>query len=81
MNYFRLRGKDVEMTEIKHKEDADVVAKARRSKLPVYRDRKRKRSPSPLEDRHDSPPPVLAENEPEIDDAALVLSWCMLVYK
>ena len=66
---------DVEMTEIKHKEDTDVVTKARRSKLSVYRDRKRKRSPSPLEDRHDTPPPVLAENEPEIDDAALVLSW------
>lgn len=39
------------------------------------------RSPSPAEERQDSPAPVLVENEPEIDDSALILSWCTFVYK
>ncbi|CAK9817634.1 Heterogeneous nuclear ribonucleoprotein U-like protein 1 [Anthophora quadrimaculata] len=65
---------DIEMSEIKHEEDTDVDMKERDTN-DVVSDKKRKRSPSPLEDRHNSPPPVLTENEPEIDDSALILSW------
>lgn len=63
------------MSEIKHEEDTDVDVKEQDTNNVV---KDRKRSPSPVEDRHDSPPPVLIENEPEIDDSALILSWCML---
>lgn len=65
---------DIEMSEIKHEEDTDVNMKEQDTNN-VVKDRKRKRSPSPVEHRHDSPPPVLIENEPEIDDSALILSW------
>lgn len=65
------------MSEIKHEEDTDVDIKEQDTNN-VVKDRKRKRSSSPVEDRHDSPLPILIENEPEIDDSALILSWCML---
>ncbi|XP_076242178.1 uncharacterized protein LOC143184084 [Calliopsis andreniformis] len=65
---------DIEMTEIKHEEDTDVDMREQ-DKNDVIKDRKRKRSPSPLEDRQDSPTPLIVENEPEIDDSALILSW------
>lgn len=68
------------MSKIKHEEDTDVDMKERDTN-DIIRDRKRKRSPNPLEDRHDSPSPILTENEPEIDDSALILSWCMLKTK
>ncbi|XP_076757593.1 uncharacterized protein LOC143427389 [Xylocopa sonorina] len=65
---------DIEMSEIKHEEDTDIDM--REQDTNIARDKKRKRSPSPVEEeRRDSPPPVLAENEPEIDDSALILSW------
>lgn len=66
------------MAEIKE-EDTDVNIKE--DKHDIVKDRKRKRSPSPVEDRHGPPTSMLIENEPEIDDSALILSWCMLVYK
>ncbi|KZC11819.1 Heterogeneous nuclear ribonucleoprotein U-like protein 1 [Dufourea novaeangliae] len=65
---------DVEMTELKVEEDTDVELKEQ-GKNEAIKDRKRKRSPSPMEDREDSPAVELIENEPEIDDAALILSW------
>lgn len=39
-------------------------------------DRKRKRSPSPAEVRQASPVPQKAENEPDLDESAVILSWC-----
>lgn len=80
MTYFRLYEKDIEMSEVRHEEDADVDIKEQDTN-DINMDRKRKRSPSPIEDRHESPVPVLSENEPEIDDSALILSWCMLKTK
>ncbi|XP_050592147.1 heterogeneous nuclear ribonucleoprotein U-like protein 2 isoform X1 [Bombus affinis] len=65
---------DIEMSEVRHEEDADVDIKEQDTN-DIVMDRKRKRSPSPIEDRHESPAPVLIENEPEIDDSALILSW------
>ncbi|XP_054007453.1 heterogeneous nuclear ribonucleoprotein U [Hylaeus anthracinus] len=63
-----------EIAEIKDEEDTDVDMKEH-DKYEVVKDRKRKRSPSPVEDRHDPPALMLVENEPDIDDSALILSW------
>ncbi|XP_024877500.1 heterogeneous nuclear ribonucleoprotein U-like protein 1 [Temnothorax curvispinosus] len=38
-------------------------------------DRKRKRSPSPAEVRQVSPVPQKAEDEPDLDESAVILSW------
>lgn len=41
-------------------------------------DRKRKRSPSPAEDQRcqESPISFKPEDEPDLDDSAVTLSWC-----
>lgn len=39
-------------------------------------DRKRKRSPSPAEVHQVSPVPQKAEDEPDLDESAVILSWC-----
>lgn len=74
-----MHGKDIEMSEIKQEDDIEVEMKEPEDTNTVARDKKRKRSQSPLEYRHESPPPVSIENEPEIDDSALILSWCTLM--
>lgn len=68
------------MTEMKVEEDADIDLKEE-NKNDEEVDRKRKRSPSPMEDREESPTLEIIENEPEIDDKALVLSWCRFLCK
>ncbi|XP_033330942.2 uncharacterized protein LOC117222977 [Megalopta genalis] len=65
---------DVEMDEAKAEEDTDTDMKDQ-DKNDTEGDRKRKRSPSPIEERADSPAMEIVENEPEIDDTALTLSW------
>jgi len=44
-------------------------------------DRKRKRSPSPAEIRQLSPVPEKAEDEPDLDESAVILSWCKFLIK
>ncbi|XP_076662536.1 uncharacterized protein LOC143365844 [Halictus rubicundus] len=67
---------DVEMEEAKAEEDADEdIDLKEHDKDDTQVDRKRKRSPSPLEEREDSPATEIVENEPEIDETALTLSW------
>lgn len=39
-------------------------------------DRKRKRSPSPAEVRQLSPVPQKSEDEPDLDESTVILSWC-----
>jgi len=39
-------------------------------------DRKRKRSPSPTEIRQLSPVPQKSEDEPDLDESTVILSWC-----
>ena len=39
-------------------------------------DRKRKRSPSPAEVRQLSPMPQKPEDEPDLDESTVILSWC-----
>lgn len=43
------------------------------------RDRKRKRSPSPVEYLHKTLIPVKIEDEPDLDDSNVLLSWCKLI--
>lgn len=46
-----------------------------------FNDRKRKRSPSPVEVRQPSPVPQKAEDEPDLDESAVILSWCKFLIK
>lgn len=62
------------MKDVKNEEDSDA---ARDRDRKDRRDRKRKRSSSPQE-RYRSPPPVKPDDEPEIDDETVLLSWCKL---
>lgn len=66
------------MIEMKVEEDTDIDLKEE-NKNDEEMDRKRKRSPSPMDDREESPALEIIENEPEIDDTALVLSWCKFI--
>jgi len=63
--------KEIEMTEVK-KDIKDVEE----SNQKEYNDRKRKRSPSPVEVHQVSPVQEKAEDEPDFDETAVVLSWC-----
>ncbi|XP_076292706.1 uncharacterized protein LOC143214958 [Lasioglossum baleicum] len=72
----KLEEQDVEMEEAKAEEDADEDLDLKeQDKDDTEVDRKRKRSPSPSEEREDSPATEIVENEPEIDETALTLSW------
>ncbi|XP_015605100.1 heterogeneous nuclear ribonucleoprotein U-like protein 2 isoform X2 [Cephus cinctus] len=64
------REEDVEMKEQTERE-SEVKDRDRKDR----KDRKRKRSPSPREERHITPPLIRAEDEPEFDEDAVLLSW------
>lgn len=65
---------DTDMTKIEHQEETGAEAKEQPEKSSV-KDRKRKRSPSPVEACQPPATPLNVEDEPEIDDSALTLSW------
>ncbi|XP_012219310.1 heterogeneous nuclear ribonucleoprotein U isoform X2 [Linepithema humile] len=62
---------EVEMTEVKK----DVKLDAEESSQKEYNDRKRKRSSSPVEVHQVSLAQDKAENEPDFDESAVILSW------
>lgn len=63
----------IEMSE-KKQEDASKL-NAEKSNKKEYNDRKRKRSPSPVEVYQASPVPQKGEDEPDFDESAMILSW------
>ena len=66
---------DIEMKDPKDEpaEDSERDSKDRDRK--DRRDRKRKRSSSPQDDRHKSPQPSHTEDEPDLKESEVVLSW------
>lgn len=59
----------------KEQEDASKM-NIEESNQKEYNDRKRKRSPSPAEAQQASPVPQKGEDEPDLDESAMILSWC-----
>lgn len=53
-----------------------ALVDAEESNQMEYNDRKRKRSPSPTEVCQASPIPQKAEDEPDLDESTVILSWC-----
>ena len=66
--------KIVETSETKQE---DVKPDVEESNRKEYNDRKRKRSPSPVET---SPVPQKAEDEPDLDESVIMLSWCKYLF-
>lgn len=56
-------------------EMADIKLDAEESNQKDCKDRKRKRSPSPTETHQVYPIPRKAEDEPDFDESAVILSW------
>lgn len=63
--------KEIE-TEVKK----DVKLDAEESNQKECNERKRKRSSSPAEVSQVSPAQEKAEDEPDLDESAVILSWC-----
>lgn len=59
----------------KKQEDASKLD-AEESNKKEYNDRKRKRSPSPMEVHRASPISQKGEDEPDFDESTMILSWC-----
>lgn len=64
--------KEIEMAEVKK----DVKPDTKESNQKECNDRKRNRSPSPVEVHQVSSTQEKAEDEPDFDESAIILSWC-----
>lgn len=67
---------DVETKEIKEEPEEDSERDTKDRDRKDRKDRKRKRSSSPQEERHKSPQPSHTDDEPDLKEAEVVLSWC-----